>query len=132
MHNFYPHFTEEKSRHRGNELFTRDCKAMLCRARIPNRPPDSRVTYALQLSITGMILNSTCVKSLQVWPTLHHPVVCSLPGSSVHGILQARILEWIATPFSRSLIQGSNPCLLSLLHWRRVLYHQCHQARSCS
>ena len=28
------------------------------------------------------------------------PLDCSLPGSSVHGILQARILEWIATPFS--------------------------------
>ena len=29
------------------------------------------------------------------------PVDCSLPGSSVHGVLQARILEWIAIPFSR-------------------------------
>ena len=30
------------------------------------------------------------------------PMNCSLPGSSVHGILQARILEWVAIPFSRS------------------------------
>jgi len=29
----------------------------------------------------------------------------SLPGSSVHGILQARILEWVAVPFSRGLSQ---------------------------
>ena len=29
------------------------------------------------------------------------PMDCSLPGSSVHGILQARILEWVAMPFSR-------------------------------
>ena len=29
------------------------------------------------------------------------PMNCSLPGSSVHGILQARILEWVAIPFSR-------------------------------
>ena len=29
------------------------------------------------------------------------PMDCSLPGSSVHGILQARILEWVAIPFSR-------------------------------
>ena len=29
------------------------------------------------------------------------PVDCSPPGSSVHGILQARILEWVAIPFSR-------------------------------
>ena len=34
-------------------------------------------------------------------PTLCDPVVCSPPGSSVHGILQARILEWVAMSFSR-------------------------------
>ena len=32
----------------------------------------------------------------QSCPTLCDPVACSLPGSSVHGILQARILEWVA------------------------------------
>ena len=32
----------------------------------------------------------------QSCPTLHDPTDCSLPGSSLHGILQARILEWIA------------------------------------
>ena len=42
------------------------------------------------------------------------PVNCSPPGSSVHGILQARILEWIAISFSRGIFptQGSNPGLL--------------------
>ena len=34
-------------------------------------------------------------------PTLCNPMDYSLPGSSVHGILQARILEWIAIPFSK-------------------------------
>ena len=34
-------------------------------------------------------------------PTLCNPTDCSPPGSSDHGILQARILEWVATPFSR-------------------------------
>ena len=33
--------------------------------------------------------------------TLCDPMDCSPPGSSVHGILQARILEWVAIPFSR-------------------------------
>ena len=49
--------------------------------------------------------------------TLCDPMDCSLLGSSVHGILQARILEWIAMPSSRGifLTQGSNPCLL---HWQ--------------
>ena len=43
--------------------------------------------------------------------TLFDPKDCSLPGSSVHGILQARVLEWVAASISRrsSLIQGSNP-----------------------
>ena len=37
----------------------------------------------------------------QSCPTLCDPMVCSPPGSSVHGILQARILEWVAMPSSR-------------------------------
>ena len=37
----------------------------------------------------------------QSCPTLCDPVDCSLPGFSVHGILQARILEWVAISFSR-------------------------------
>ena len=37
----------------------------------------------------------------QLCPTLCDPMDCSLPGSSVHGILQARILEWAAISFSR-------------------------------
>ena len=39
-----------------------------------------------------------CAKLLQLSPTLCDPMDCSLPGSSVHGILQARILEWVAMP----------------------------------
>ena len=37
-------------------------------------------------------------QSLQLCPTLCDPMDCCLPGSSVHGILQARILEWVAMP----------------------------------
>ena len=42
-----------------------------------------------------------CAKSFQSCLTLHNPVDCSLSGSSVHGILQVRILEWVAMPSSR-------------------------------
>ena len=51
---------------------------------------------------------------------------CSTPGSSVHGILQARIPEWIAIPFSRgsSWPRGSNP---GLLHYKQILYCLSHQ-----
>ena len=48
------------------------------------------------------------VKVAQSCPTLCDPVDCSLPGSSVHGILQARILEWVADPFSRESSQSRN------------------------
>ena len=39
----------------------------------------------------------------QSCPTLSHPTDCSLPGSSVHGIFQARVLEWGAIAFSKIL-----------------------------
>ena len=41
------------------------------------------------------------VLASQSCPTLCSPIDCSPPGSSVHGILQERILEWVAVPFSR-------------------------------
>ena len=41
-----------------------------------------------------------CAKSVQSSLTLCNPVDCSTPGSSVHGILHARILEWVAMPSS--------------------------------
>ena len=49
-----------------------------------------------------MLLHSKKVKVLvaQLYPTLCDPMNCSLPDSSVHGILQARILEWVAISFS--------------------------------
>ena len=58
-------------------------------------------------------------KSLQSCPTLGNSMDCSLPGFSVHGILPASILEWVAMPFFRgSSWLGSNPDLLPLLHWQ--------------
>ena len=44
-------------------------------------------------------------KSLQSCPTLCNSMDCSLPGSSVHGILQAGILEWVAVSSSRGSSQ---------------------------
>ena len=43
---------------------------------------------------------AAAAKSLQLCPTLRDPMDCSLPGSSVHGIFQARVLEWGAIAFS--------------------------------
>ena len=41
----------------------------------------------------------------QLCPALCDPMDCSLPASSVHGILQAQMLEWVAIPFSREFSQ---------------------------
>ena len=47
----------------------------------------------------------------QSHPTLSNPMDCSLPGSSIHGIFQARVLEWVAIAFSRKIVWS---CLKSL------------------
>ena len=49
----------------------------------------------------------TAAKSLQSCPTLSDPMDCSLPGSSVHGIFQARVLEWVAIAFSDMELRGN-------------------------
>ena len=41
----------------------------------------------------------------ELCPTLSDPVDCSLPGSSIHGIFQARVLEWDAIAFSHIYVQ---------------------------
>ena len=61
----------------------------------------------------GGTWRALCAKSLQSCPTLCDPMDCSPPGSSVPGIFQARILEWIAIPFSMDLPnQGIKPTSL--------------------
>ena len=46
----------------------------------------------------------------QLYPTLCDPMDCSLPGSSVHGILQARILDWVTMPLPGDIpISGIEP-----------------------
>ena len=54
-----------------------------------------------------------CVLVTQLCPTLCDPMNCSPPGFSVHGILQARILEWIAIPFSRGSSRARDRTLVS-------------------
>ena len=49
----------------------------------------------------------------QLYLTLCDPMDCSLPGSSVHGILQARTLEWIAMSFSRGSFQPRDQTRIS-------------------
>ena len=59
------------------------------------------------LKIVATIYSRLCAraKSLQLCLTLCDPMDCSPPGSFIHGILQARILEWVAIPSSRGSSQ---------------------------
>ena len=58
---------------------------------------------------------AAAAKSLQSCPTPSDPMDCSLPGSSVHGICQARVLEWVAIAFSN--IQHREMLLCSSYYW---------------
>ena len=73
----------------------------------PSMPtfPDSRLVNDGSMSFTlhtigyhpvSLVHSCMLAKSLQSCPTLCDPMGCSPPGSSVHGILQARMLEWVA------------------------------------
>ena len=63
--------------------------------------------------------------SIQSCLTLCDPVECSLPGSSVHGILQARVLEWVAMSSARGSSWPRDRTCMSFVSCigRRVLYH---------
>ena len=62
------------------------------------------------------------VKIAQSCPTLCDPMDCSLPGSSVHGIFQATVLEWVAISFSRASARPRDWIRISCID-RRILYH---------
>ena len=60
-----------------------------------------------------MLVSQSCL-------TLYDPVDGSLPGSSVHGILQARIAEWVAILFSRGPSQPRDGTLVSCIAGTRL------------
>ena len=63
-----------------------------------------------------------CAKLLQLCPTLCNAMDGSPPGSSVHGILKARILEWVAMPSSRGSCQPRDGTGVSCIG-SQILYH---------
>ena len=67
----------------------------------------------------GVLVAQSC-------PTLCGPMDCNPPGSSVHGILQSRILEWVAIPFSRGSSQPRNGTRVFCIAGR-FFYHLIHQ-----
>ena len=65
----------------------------------------------------AVVAAAAAAKSLQSCPTLCNPIDRSLPGSSVHGIFQARVLEWGAIAFSLVAVRRD----YSLVAVRRLL-----------
>ena len=63
------------------------------------------------MSLISLNIYTYSSEVTQSCPTLCDPVDSSPPGSSVHGILQARILEWVAISFSRGSSQPGSPAL---------------------
>ena len=57
----------------------------------------------------------------QSYPTLCDPMDCSLPGSSIHGIFQARVLEWVAISFSRVSFQTRDRTPVFLIAGKTLL-----------
>ena len=77
-----------------------------------------------------------CAKSLQSCPILCDPIDCSLPGSSVHGIFQARILEWVAVcpPPGDLPYPGIEPASFTspaLAGWQNIHRMVCMRAAEC-
>ena len=75
---------------------------------------------------TFLVLHGSGVWA-QLCPTLCDPMNCSLPGSSVLGIFQARILEWVAISFSRRFSWPRDQNFISCTGFftRWILYHWC-------
>ena len=84
---------------------------------------DIHMKRNLDLSLKSLEFKNA--KSLQLCPTLYNPMDCSPPGSSVHGILQARILEWVAISFFKESFQPRDRTHVSYVSCigRWVLYH---------
>ena len=77
---------------------------------------------AHELRLWPLSLNIALAQSFSCVWLFCDPMDCSPPGSSVHGILQARILEWVAISFSRGYSWPRNRTLIFCIH-RQILYH---------
>ena len=75
----------------------------------------------MSLQPPDLLVPVLCVLVAQSYPTLCHPMDHSLPGFSVHGILQARILECVAISFSRRSSQPRDRTLVSCTVGRKAL-----------
>ena len=100
---------------------------LLCSCPLPNVHLHTAYKRDGPVSDFLLFLSLCCVVlATQSCLTLCDPMDCSLPGSSVRGILQASILQWVSHSLLLRIFptQGSNP---SLLHCKQILHHLNHQ-----
>ena len=71
---------------------------------------------------SGRPKTEACCLVAQLYLTLGDLLDCSSPGSSVYGISQARILEWVGIPFSRGSSRPRGPTQVSYID-RQIFYH---------
>ena len=83
--------------------------------------PKANLCWKYLLSPVNITYHCVCVSHWVMSDSLQ-PLDCSSPGSSVHGIVQARILEWVAVFFSRGSSRPRGQTCVSC-PGRRVLYH---------
>ena len=76
--------------------------------------PGKNTRVACHFLLQGMKVKSES-EVTQLCPTLSDPMDCSLPGSSVHGIFQARVLEWGAIAFIVSTKLAENAFYMSII-----------------
>ena len=67
----------------------------------------------------------------QLCMTLCDPTDCSLPGTSINGIFQATVLEWVATSFFWGSSQSRGQTQVSCIAGRQMLYCLSHQGSQC-
>ena len=104
------------------------CSNLLNQKHFSVSPTASFCNHFLKRTSKAYCDSSKYGKSLQSSPTLRDPMDCSPPGSSGHGILQARILEWVAFFFSRGSFQPRDQTCVPFVSCigRHVLYHYHH------
>ena len=134
------HLSECHSISRGLEIEGLSSVTYLCWHRAPYSQSGSTWVYSISL-LTVLVAHIYIyvyvyvyfseVKIAQSCPTLATPCTVELPGFSVHGILQARILEWVAISFSRASSQPRNRTQVSCIvgrfftNWAMGEAHMC-------
>ena len=104
-----------------------DCHALLqgifpTQGSKPSLPHCRWILYHLNHQGSPLLKIPSVCSVAKSCPTLWDLMVCSPPGSSVHGILQARILEWVAISFSMGSFWPKDWTSVSCIG-RRILYH---------